>query len=107
MRSAGVKLATGLGMLASIIAVAYALLFCVGAVGIAIAGLWEPASRTWPLLVGAPVTLLVAGMALRHRRAAGARKGWLSPLALGWAPAAAMGMAAAAYWMIAALADQR
>jgi hypothetical protein len=103
MQAAAVKLATGLGMVASGLAVAYALLFCLGAVAIALAGLWDPASYTWPLIVGAPITLVVAAMALRHGRAITAEKGWSGKLALSWTPALPMAAAVTLSGCIAAL----
>ncbi len=98
MQAAAVKLATLLGVIASGLAMAYAVLFCLGAVGIALAGLWDPASHTWPLLVGAPVTLVVAATVLRRGRAVTAREGWSRKLTRSWAPA---------LWMAAAVALSR
>ncbi|MDR7115571.1 hypothetical protein [Caulobacter sp. BE254] len=94
MQAAVVKLAVGLGMVASGLAVAYAVLFCLGAVGIAIAGLWDPANYTWPLIVGAPTTLIVATMTLR-RRVTTNQMGWPGKLARSWAPALSMAAAVA------------
>lgn len=104
MRAAAVKLATGLGMVTSALALAYAALFCLGAVGIALAGLWDPASYTWPLLVGAPVTLVVAATVSRRSREITAENGWPGKLIRSWAPAISMAAAVALSKMIAVLA---
>lgn len=103
MQAAAVKLATVLGVVASGLAIAYAVLFCLGAVGIALASLWDPASYTWPLLVGAPVTLAVAATVLRRRRVITAEKGWSGKLIRSWAPALSMAAAVALSWIIAVL----
>jgi hypothetical protein len=104
MQAALVRLATGLGLVASAVAVAYALLFCLGAVGIALAGLWDPASYTWPLVVGAPVTLVVAALVLRRGRVISIEKGWSGKLTRSWAPALAMAAAVTLSRIIAVLA---
>ena len=103
MQAAAVKLATGLGMVASGLAVAYAALFCLGAVGIALAGLWDPASHTWPLLLGAPVTLVVAATVLRRGRGVTASERWFDKLTRSWAPALSMAAAVALSRIVAVL----
>lgn len=104
MQTRAVRLATVLGMLASGLAIAYASLFCLGAVGIALAGLWDPASYTWPLLVGAPITLVVAVTVSRRGRVITAEQGWSGKLARSWAPALSMAAAVALSRTIAVLA---
>jgi hypothetical protein len=100
------KLAIGLGIVASCAAVAYALLFCIGALGIAVAGLWDPASRTWPLLIGAPITLAVAMLLLRPQPAPNARRRRLGKMVRSWAPAAVLSAAVTSYWIISILAHR-
>jgi len=102
VQAAAVKLATGLGWAASGLAVAYAVLFCLGAVGIALAGLWDPADHTWPLLAGAPATLVLAATVSRPGRVTTAKR-WLGSLARSWTPALAMAAAVALSWIIADL----